>query len=553
MPAMSPPTVRVTPLARATRELQAGRPHLALGPLREAASLHPANAAIQHDLGLACLETGALAEAIEALRRAVALQPSYTDAHFRLGLALERAGDARAAIVAYDRATELRPALAEAWYRAGSLVFTLGHREEAIGCFRRAASSGRKTSFGRLGEARALLAEERDDEAERVLRHLLARDAGNAVAHDLLGNVLADTGRFAEARDCFARAIEAGPLMAGSYYDLVRCRRMTDDDSGLLPRMQASLANPALQPEQRLRVHLALGKAHDDLGDPAAAMRQFDLAHAVRRTLMPFDPASFEQQVERLIACFPAERIEAAAPGRTESTPILIIGMPRSGTTLTEQIVSSHADVAAAGELNFWNERGAAWLAAGPAIDSPALAQAADDYLALLRRTAPGKPRVTDKMPFNFLWAGLIHLAFPNAVLLHCRRDAIDTALSIHQTLFNPRLAFPTGGEELVRYIRTYERLTAHWRRVLPNDRFVELDYRRLTADPEATIRRIIAACGLDWQDACARPELNPRAVKTPSRWQARQPIYRDAVERWRRYEPWLGPLRALLEDATPA
>jgi hypothetical protein len=224
--------------------------------------------------------------------------------------------------------------------------------------------------------------------------------------------------------------------------------------------------------------------------------------------------------------------------------------MPRSGTTLAEQIVSSHPEVGAGGELNFWNERGAAWHAQGAAeTGAPFLAKAAADYLGVLREVAPRKARVTDKMPFNFLWAGLIHLAFPRAVIIHCRRNAVDTALSIHQTHFHPGLAFPTGGLELVDYFRGYRRLTDHWRKVLPADRFIEVDYEELTRDPESMIRRIIAACGLAWNDACLRPERNPRAVKTPSKWQARQPIYRNSVARWRRYEPWLGPLRALLDE----
>jgi hypothetical protein len=158
---------------------------------------------------------------------------------------------------------------------------------------------------------------------------------------------------------------------------------------------------------------------------------------------------------------------------------------------------------------------------------------------------------VTDKMPFNFLWAGLIHVAFPRAIIIHCRRAPVDTALSIHQTHFHPSLALPTGGAELVAYFRSYHRLTDHWRSVLPADCFLEVDYEELTRAPEPAIRRIIAACGLPWHDACLRPEANPRAVKTPSKWQTRQPIYRTSVARWRRYEPWLGPLRALVDDAS--
>jgi hypothetical protein len=168
----------------------------------------------------------------------------------------------------------------------------------------------------------------------------------------------------------------------------------------------------------------------------------------------------------------------------------------------------------------------------------------------VLRAIAPRAARVTDKMPFNFLWAGLIHVAFPGAIIIHCRRTPVDTALSIHQTHFHPSLAFPTGGSELVAWFRGYQRLIDHWRSVLPADRFIEVDYEDLTRQPEPVIRRIVAACGLEWNAACLRPESNPRAVKTPSKWQTRQPIYRSSVERWRRYEPWLGPLRALVDDA---
>jgi len=540
-------------LALATKLLSAGRPADAIAPLREAALLQPSNPIIQHDLGLACLEVGRVPDAIAALQRAVTSNPRYPDAHFRLGVALEKLGNIGGAIVAYDRATQLLPSLTEAWFRAGALVYTLGHRDEAIGCFRRAAATGGKTSFGRLGKARALLTEDRNHEAEQVLRRTVALDPRNAMAHDLLGNLLSEFGRFDEARECFQRAIAIAPLLAGCYYDLVRCRPVTSNDDGLLQRMEAALATPGLEAAQRVRLHLALGKAADDLGDYALAMQHFDGADAVRRGCLFFDSAAFAIEIERLIArCTPELIARAPELGSCDATPVLILGMPRSGTTLVEQIVSNHPQVGAGGELHFWNERGAAWHRSGaPGTETPFLAKAAADYLSVLRAIAPTAARVTDKMPFNFLWAGLIHMAFPRAIMIHCRRAAVDTALSIHQTHFHPSLAFPTGGEELVMYFRCYQRLIDHWRRLLPADRFIEVDYEELTRAPEPVIRRIIAGCGLVWDDACLRPESNPRAVRTPSKWQARQPIYRNSVARWRRYESWLGPLRALVDDAS--
>jgi tetratricopeptide (TPR) repeat protein len=542
----------------ATQLLRAGRPADAIAPLRDAARLRPSDPIIQHDLGLACLEVGRVPDAITASQRAVAANPRYTDAYFRLGIALEKLGNIGGAIVAYDRTTQLLPSLTEAWFRAGALVYELGHRDEAIGCFRRAAATGGKTSFGRLGKARALLTEDRNPEAEQVLRQTLALDPRNAMAHDLLGNLLSEFGRFDEARECFQRAIAIAPLLAGCYYDLVRCRPVTSNDDGLLQRMEAALATPGLEAAQRLRLHLAIGKAADDLGDYALAMQHFDAADAVRRGSAPFDSAAFSIEIDRLIArCTPELIARAPELGSSDATPVLIIGMPRSGTTLVEQIVSMHPEAGAGDELHFWNERGAAWHRSGaegnetPFVAKEFLAKAAADYLGVLRAIAPTAARVTDKMPFNFLWAGLIHLTFPRAIIIHCRRAAVDTALSIHQTHFHPGLAFPTGGAELVAYFRSYQRLTDHWRSVLPADRFIEVDYEDLTRAPEPVIRRIIAACGLVWHDACLHPESNPRAVKTPSKWQTRQPIYRTSVARWRRYEPWLGPLRALVDDGS--
>jgi tetratricopeptide (TPR) repeat protein len=535
----------------ATQFLKEGRPADAIAPLREAALLQPSNAIIQHDLGLACLEAGRIGEAVVALRLAVASDPRYADAYFRLGVGLEKLGNLGEAIAAYDRATQLLPSLTEAWFRAGALVYMLGHRQEAIGCFRRAAATGGQTSFGRLGKARALLTEDRNQEAEKVLRRTVALEPKNAMAQDLLGNLLSEFGHFDEARACFERAIAITPLLAGCYYDLVRCRPITRDDDGLLQKMEAALTTPGLEAAQRARLHLALGKAADDLGDYALAMQHFDAADAVRRGSLSFDSAAFDNEIDQLIArCTPELIAQADGLGSRDATPVLILGMPRSGTTLVEQIISNHPEAGAGGELYFWNERGAAWHRSGAAgIEKPFLATAAADYLRVLRSIAPKAARVTDKMPFNFLWAGLIHMAFPRALIVHCRRAAVDTALSIHQTHFHPSLAFPTGGEELVRYFRSYQRLTDHWRNVLPPDRFIEVDYEELTRAPEPVIRGIIAACGLPWHDACLRPELNPRAVRTPSKWQARQPIYRNSVARWRRYEPWLGPLRALVAD----
>jgi tetratricopeptide (TPR) repeat protein len=533
----------------AAHALRAGRPADAIAPLRQAALLKPHAAMIHHDLGLACLETGLVRESVDAFRHAVAIDPKSTDAYLHLGIGLERLGDVGSALVAYHRATELKPSLTEAWYRAGALVHTLGHRDEAIACFERAAESGPKTRLGRLGAARALLTAGRDREGERALRACVTADPENPLAHDLLGNLLAEAGQFEEAGACFTRAIVLAPLLAGSYYDLVRCRRILPADVELVAQMEAALGIPGLDDEPRIRVHLAIGKAADDLGEYERAMRHFDAADGVRRASAAFPSDQFDREVTQLIEQMTPDLV-ARAPrlGTPDPTPVLIIGMPRSGTTLVEQIISAHPDVRAGGELNFWPTCGARWHGAGAARNEiKFLRRAAADYLRVLKGIGPKAVRVTDKNPFNFIWAGLIHLALPQATIIHCRRAAIDTALSIHQTLFSPSLAFPTGGDKLVAYFRSYRRLTDHWRNVLPPERFIEVDYEELTRDPDPVIRGLIAGCGLSWHEACLRPDRNSQSVKTASRWQARQPIYRASVGRWRRYEPYLGSLRPLV------
>ena len=313
------------------------------------------------------------------------------------------------------------------------------------------------------------------------------------------------------------------------------------------------MSQPAVNPVQRARVHLARAKAADDLGDTEEAMLQCKAAEALRRPVLPLRCGGVRGRDQRLIAHFTPELIDAAV-GPSDPTRVLILGMPRSGTTLAEQIISSHPDVHGGGELPFWAGRGAAWEIEGrPGPGSAFLEQAAQDYLALLRSLAPDAARVTDKMPLNVLWAGLIHVALPGATIIHCRRHPVATALSIQRTHFNPHLAFPAGGDDLVAYFRGYEALSAHWRRVLPAGRYIELDYEALTGAPEREIRRLIGAMGIVWNDMCLLPECNRRVVRTPSKWQARQPITDAGAQSWRAYEHCLGPLGALLDGSLPA
>ncbi len=403
-----------------------------------------------------------------------------------------------------------------------------------------------------IAEARALEAAGSLTEALAATRAIVGSDPASAEAHAILGRLLGQAGHAAEAAAHYERAAELSPAMSHAWHGVATNRKFTAGDSPLIARMNASLARSGLTPRQRLLLHFALGKAYDDIGDYQAAMRNFEAGNRLRALGGRLRRDALVQHVDRLIAMTPpGYRDRHPDCGVEDATPILIAGMPRSGTTLIEQIVSSHPEVAAGGELQFWGVRAAPaedlWAIAGA---PEATRRVADAYLTALRAFGPNAKRVTDKSIGIVMWLGVIHRVLPNATLIHCRRHPIDAALSIFTTTFERNFEYASDRSDLVFYVRQYQRLMAHWRKVLPRDRFIEIDYEALVADPQPQTRFLIAACGLDWNDACLTPHFNNRRIETASLWQARQPIYRTSVDRWRRYEPWLGELRELLSDS---
>jgi tetratricopeptide (TPR) repeat protein len=545
-------TVGPRPAARwveaARIAVAAGRFGDAIRGLRKASAAEPGNAMILVELGEAHLLAGQPGEALDPLRRAITLDPRSANARLRLGMALGALGDPAGAGGEYEQAAALQPSLAEAHYQLGLLNENFGRPQPALACFRRAVAAAPEIDLRQMAEARALILEGQEEAAAILLRQVLGRQPRNAAATTLLGDILAGLGQFDEAENCFEAGLTLQPHKVALFYNIVRCRPMTDKDGDLMERMSASLSLPGLDDQARSMLELARGKAFEDFGWYDKAMAAFDAAGEARARLAPFDLERFSKSVDTLIAGFDGKALARAYPGASNDTaPVFVLGMPRSGTTLCEHVLGSHPDVACPGELQFWTVQGPTLARTGPrSLEGTFVADTAAFYLQYLRGLSGSATRVVDKTPLNFFWIGLIHMIFPRATIIHCRRLPIDTAVSIHQTAFSPWQRFPTGGAELVGYYRQYQRLMAHWRTVLPSGRMLEVDYETLTRRPENEIRRIIAFTGLEWNDACLRPQDSKRVVRTPSRWQVRQPIHTDSVDRWRRYESFLGPLAAL-------
>ncbi|MEA2768796.1 MAG: hypothetical protein QOD93_1758, partial [Acetobacteraceae bacterium] len=537
--------------AMGTQLAHEGRLEMAIERLKQAASFDPSVALVQHDLGLACLMAERQEEAVPALYRAVALAPELASAHGNLAVALESLGRERAALAAWQAVVRLEPTRHEVHAQIGRIHLANKRMAQAEAAFRAAATTAVGSQPARIYQARAATSADRPAVAEALLRQVIADDPACAEAHALLGRILAESGRTNEAAASYERCISFDSAMAGAWYPFAILKKFTVSDKDLIDRISGSLQRPDLKPPQRQAIHFALGKAYDDVGDYAAAMHHRDAANRLRGARRRLDRPKLDRRTSRTITATPRGFLARRPdPGEDSQTPIVIVGMPRSGTTLVEQILSSHPDVAAGGELAFWGEQDVPGLRIpGPDPEPETVRRLANDYLDVLRGISPDAARVTDKMPFNFAHLGLIRQVFPRATIVHCRRNPVDTCLSIFGTDFSTPYEFASDRGDLVCFFRQYQRLMAHWRQVLPSDGFIEIDYEALVADAEPVSRRLVAACGLEWDDACRTPHQNPRPIATASLWQARQPIYRTSVERWRHYEPWLGELRSLLTD----
>jgi tetratricopeptide (TPR) repeat protein len=545
-------------LAQAHSELgmvlrEVGRHEQAIARFKQALRLNGKDSGTYNNLGLTYLAMAQFARAEGCFRRAIALNPKLASLHFNLGTALRGLGFSSEAVEAYRKAVELAPYAAEPLIALGDLLIRSGDKQDGEVCFRRAVAATTDTARRELQLAQLLIDAGCVVEAEVHLRNSLAADAGFAQAHRSLASVLTQMGLLDDAVASYERAVALEPDNTAGYVGLTWARRISEPDRPLVNAMQALLARVDPLDADAGRLHYALGKSMEDLGAFEAAMSHFDAANAIAFRLLgdrALDHKRLVASIDRTIAGFtPTLFARHRAHGAEDETPVLIVGLPRSGTTLVEQIVSSHPDVVAGGELAFWGERGPLLGDVARGVEKPELRRLIKEYRELLQRIAPGARRVTDKRPHNFLMLGTFHLAFPRGCVIHCRRHPVDTCLSIYTTPFQGAPDYAHDKDNIVFYYEQYARLMAHWRRVLPPTTMLEIEYEALVEDFETVSRRIIAFLGLDWDQRCLRPEANPRIVQTPSAWQVRKPINVRSVARWRRFAGQLGAFSKLLPE----
>jgi tetratricopeptide (TPR) repeat protein len=470
--------------------------------------------------------------------------------HANLGHVLHCLGDFRAAVEHCRRAIAHEPQLPEAHLHLGNSLLALNVLHEAEDAYRAGLELAPDHAALHTAHAMAERAVGRLADAEASARRALAirPDAADTLA--LLGSLAIDHGRFDEAEALLRRALSIDPDLPEALTSLAMLRKMSASDGPWRDAAERVLAR-GLPVAHAINLHHALGKYYDDVDERAAAFQQHRLGNELaRRSRFRYDRAEMTQRVTRILAAFDRHALAALTPGGLVSErPVFVVGMPRSGTSLTEQILASHPQVHGAGELLYWIFAADAERAAPPEQRAARINELGRAYLEGLATQAPDASRVVDKLPVNFRHIGLIHAALPGARFIHLERNSLDTCLSIYFQGFSAAHPYATDLGDLAHYYHEYRRLMAHWRTALPPRALLEVRYEDLVDDPEGWSRRMLAHIGLPWDPRCLEFHRTDRPVLTASNWQVRQPISKGSVGRWHRYEQYLAPLREALGE----
>ncbi len=554
--------------------------------LRILMEIAPGHAPALDNLGAALQQLERFDEAVAAHRRALEIRVDNPDTHFNLGNALRKLKKFDQAAAAYRQGLEFRPDDAEALYWLGRALNELEKYDEAVASYRRSLEIRPDDADTCFYLGSVLWTQKKFSEAETAYRRVLASlpdnedvlfrlgcclqeqgkldaavktyrkaveiEPGYAAAYNNIGYVLTMMGESGEAEAAYRRALETQPGFAKGYFGLALIRTPKARDADIAA-MENLLAGPPAADEEASYLCFALAMAYEDKGDYERAFQHFEKGNRLKRSSIQYNIGDDENVAERVIKVFNKVFVDLYAEhGCSSDEPIFVLGMPRSGTSLIEQILASHSHVFGAGELEEFgsfasgmrqtSNVGQGFPEAARNLGPKALRRFGDSYLTSLRRRAPEARRFTDKLPGNYLYIGLIRMVFPNARIIHSVRDPVDTCLACYRMFFQREMNFAYDLADLGRFYRVYARLMRHWRAISPG-RILDIRYEDMVADQERQTRRLLEFCGLPWEDGCLSFHKTERPVLTASASQVRQPIYKSAVNRWKRYEGHLAPL----------
>ncbi len=521
----------------------------------------PRQADALHLLGLTRFQSGRPEEARELIRKALEQDPKRVNAWSDLGMVLGRLGDHEDSLKALDQALELRPDHPDALNNKAQTLRRLGRHDQALPLLREVTRLQSGSAAAAYFLADSLFRTDRTEEALAIYRRAARMAPDDRRIRLGLGEVLESLGQFEQARLQYLALLRRQPDNAMALARLLQMRDRPAESEWVERARKLAAAEGTPEPG-RIHLEIALGHWHDRNNEPESAFAHLERGYGALARQQPFDSDAYTRAIDTLVETLDSGFYELAeTSGLDSNRPIFIVGMPRSGTTLTEQILASHSQVAAGGELSMLLQvshdvrslatSGRSYPDGLPELRREDLRQLGERYLLHLDRISTTAAHVTDKLPFNFMHLGLIALLFPRARIVHCHRQPLDNCLSCYFTSFSDGIRFANRLDTLGRYYLDYHRLMEHWHKVLPAP-ILDLPYESLVDDTEHSVARLLAFCGLEWEDACLEFHQTERAVRTPSRWQVRQPIYSRSVGRWRRYESQLEPLRALLEPLLP-
>ncbi len=528
----------------------------AIAHLQQATQLQPDAAPAWSNLGLALLHANQLQDAENCLQRAVALNPKDAGAHNTLGALYRQQGKVDAAIRSYQSAIKLQPRNADAHNNLGGILQEQCRADEAIAAYQRALKIAPGFAQAHYNLGSALHSNGQHAQALHHYQKALQLDPQLSSATAAIAAIQEKEGRFDEALTTLQPLLRGGqtPAPAAKLYAALAQRNGTPGEA--IELLGSVLARSDLSNVERQELEYALGDLCDRSGEYDAAFMHYSNGNRIRP--YAYDRTINEQRIDAIIAQYPAGSMPDTSA--TDYPPaILIVGMPRSSTSLVEQILASHPQVHGGGELPYIAELLTQYAdkSAAPSatpysgISESDIRTLGKRYLKLLRDLNSKARFVSDKMPHNFLHLGLIARALPNARIVHCQRNPLDTCLSIYFHNFNANHPYATDLAALGHYYRQYERLMAHWRSVL-GKQLLDMPYTDIINDQEAATRRLLEHCGLEWNEDCLRYYASKRIVNTPSYDQVRQPIYTSSNERWRHYSKHLAPLIDALGDSAP-